>query len=326
MNFGLFFLNFQPEGMTSEMVLDNMVDTVALVDKDDYHYDRVLVSEHHFSKNGIIGEPLTAIGFLLGLTKRIKIGSLNQVITTHHPVRIVEQTGLLDHMSNGRFVLGLSDCVNDFEMDFFKRKRSSQQQQFEACYEILNEALTTNYCQADDDFFNFPRISVNPHCISEVKQYILASSMGVVEWAARKGLPLTYRWSDSLAEKEKYYQRYLAVAKENNIDVSNVDHQFPLLVNINENRRIARDEVREYIASYVAEAYPTDPNIELRVEELIEQHAVGKVDEYYDSTMHAVKVTGSKNLLLSFESMKNKDDVTKLINMFNQKIKDNLIK
>ncbi|WP_305811774.1 hypothetical protein [Photobacterium leiognathi] len=70
----------------------------------------------------------------------------------------------------------------------------------------------------------------------------------------------------------------------------------------------------------------TDPNIELRVEELIEQHAVGKVDEYYDSTMHAVKVTGSKNLLLSFESMKNKDDVTKLINMFNQKIKDNLIK
>ncbi len=37
MNFGLFFLNFQPEGMTSEMVLDNMVDTVALVDNDDYH-------------------------------------------------------------------------------------------------------------------------------------------------------------------------------------------------------------------------------------------------------------------------------------------------
>ncbi len=145
---------------------------------------------------------MTAISFLLGLTKRIEIGSLNQVITTHHPVRIGEQTGLLDQMSYGRFVLGLSDCVNDFEMDFFKRKRSSQQQQFEACYEILNEALTTNYCQADDDFFNFPRISVNPHCISEVKQYILASSMGVVEWAARKGLPLTYRWSDSLAEKK----------------------------------------------------------------------------------------------------------------------------
>ncbi|WP_419239049.1 alkanal monooxygenase [Photobacterium leiognathi subsp. mandapamensis] len=325
MNFGLFFLNFQLKGMTSEAVLDNMIDTIALVDKDEYHFKTAFVTEHHFSKNGIVGSPITAASFLLGLTERLHIGSLNQVITTHHPVRIAEETSSIDQMSNGRFILGLSDCVSDFEMDFFKRQRDSQQQQFEACYEILNEGITTNYCQANDDFYNFPKVSINPHCISKenLKQYILATSMSIVEWAAKKGLPLTYRWSDTLAEKENYYQRYLAVAAKNNVDITNVDHQFPLLVNINPNSDIAKQEMCNYIRGYIAEAYP-NTNQEEKIEELIKQHAVGTKDEYYESSKEALEKTGSKNVLLSFESMTNKSAVIDLINMFNEKIKKNL--
>ncbi|PSW53516.1 luciferase subunit beta [Photobacterium leiognathi] len=325
MNFGLFFLNFQLKGMTSEAVLDNMIDTIALVDKDEYHFKTAFVNEHHFSKNGIVGAPMTAASFLLGLTERLHIGSLNQVITTHHPVRIAEEASLLDQMSDGRFILGLSDCVSDFEMDFFKRQRDSQQQQFEACYEILNDGITTNYCYANNDFYNFPKISINPHCISKenLKQYILATSMAVVEWAAKKGLPLTYRWSDTLAEKENYYQRYLTVAAENNVDITHVDHQFPLLVNINPDRDIAKQEMRDYIRGYIAEAYPNTDQEE-KIEELIKQHAVGTEDEYYESSKYALEKTGSKNVLLSFESMKNKAAVIDLINMVNEKIKKNL--
>lgn len=96
MNFGLFFLNFQPENTSSETVLDNMINTVSLVDKDYKNFTTVLVNEHHFTKNGIVGAPMTAAGFLLGLTERLHIGSLNQVITTHHPVRIAEEASLLD--------------------------------------------------------------------------------------------------------------------------------------------------------------------------------------------------------------------------------------
>ncbi|OBU18125.1 alkanal monooxygenase [Photobacterium aquimaris] len=324
MNFGLFFLNFQLEGMTSEAVLDNMIDTITLVDKDEYYFNTAFINEHHFSKNGIVGAPITAASFLLGLTDRLHIGSLNQVITTHHPVRIAEETSLLDQMSDGRFILGLSDCVNDFEMDFFKRQLESQQQQFEACYEILNDGITTNYCHANNDFYNFPKISINPHCISKenLKQYILATNMSVVEWAAKKGLPLTYRWSDTLKEKENYYQRYLAVATENNVDIANIDHQFPLLVNINQDSDIAKQEMRDYIRGYITEVYP-NTNQDERIEELIKQHAVGTKDEYYESSKYALEKTGSKNVLLSFESMKNKTAVIEIINIINEKIKNN---
>nr|P12744.2 RecName: Full=Alkanal monooxygenase beta chain; AltName: Full=Bacterial luciferase beta chain [Photobacterium phosphoreum]AAA70298.1 luciferase beta subunit [Photobacterium phosphoreum] len=315
MNFGLFFLNF-PENTSSETVLDNMINTVSLVDKDYKNFTTALVN-HHFSKNGIVGAPMTAASFLLGLTERLHIGSLNQ-ITTHHPVRIAEEASLLDQMSDSRFILGLSDCVN-FEMDFFKRQRDSQQLQFEACYDIINEAITTNYC-ANNDFYNFPRISINPHCLSKenMKQYILASSVSV-EWAAKKALPLTYRWSDTLEDKEILYKRYLEVAKHN-IDVSNVEHQFPLLVNLNHDRDVAHQEATAYV-SYIAEVYP-HLNQQQKIAELISQHAIGTDNDYY-STLNALERTGSKNVLLSFESMKNHDDVVKVINM-NEKIQKNL--
>lgn len=325
MNFGLFFLNFQPENTSSETVLDNMINMVSLVDKDYKNFTTVLVNEHHFSKNGIVGAPITAASFLLGLTERLHIGSLNQVITTHHPIRIAEEASLLDQMSDSRFILGLSDCINDFEMDFFKRQRDSQQLQFEACYEIINEAITTNYCQANNDFYNFPRISINPHCLSKenMKQYILASSVSVVEWAAKKALPLTYRWSDSLEDKEILYKRYLDVAANHNIDVSNVEHQFPLLVNLNHDRDVAHQEATTYLASYIAEVYP-HLNQQQKMAELISQHAIGTDNDYYESTLNALERTGSKNVLLSFESMKNHDDVVNVINMVNEKIQKNL--
>jgi len=324
MNFGLFFLNFQPENTSSETVLDNMANTVSLVDKDYYNFTTVLINEHHFSKNGIVGAPMTAAGFLLGLTERLHIGSLNQVITTHHPVRIAEEASLLDQMSDGRFILGLSDCVNDFEMDFFKRRRDAQQQQFEACYDTLNEGIITNYCQANNDFYNFPRISINPHCISKenMKQYILASSVSVVEWAAKKALPLTYRWSDSLEEKEALYKRYLEVAAEHYVDVSKVEHQFPLIVNLNSDRDVAHQEVKEYLASYIAEVYPS-LNQQEKLDELISQHAIGTGNDYYESSVDALERTGSKNVLFSFESMRNSDDIIRVINMLNDQMNKN---
>ncbi len=325
MNFGLFFLNFQAKNASSETVLNNMINTVSFIEREGYHFSRVFVNEHHFSKNGIVGAPMTVASFLLGLTDKLHIGSLNQVITTHHPVRIAEEASLLDQMSDQRFILGLSDCLSDFEMDFFKCQRDSQQQQFEACYEIINEGITTNYCQANNDFYNFPRVSINPHCLSKenMPQYILASSVSVVEWAAKKGLPLTYRWSDSLQDKEVFYQRYVQAAQEHNVNISNIEHQFPLLVNINNDRYVAQQEAREYLSSFIAEVYP-HMNQEEKINELICQHAIGTEDNYHQSLISSLEQTGSKNVLLSFESMKNQDDVINVINMVNDNIKRNL--
>ena len=325
MKFGLFFLNFQSNGSTSEETLVNMINTIALVDSYDYHFDTVFINEHHFSLNGIVGAPITAAGFLLGLTNKLHIGSLNQVITTHHPVRVAEESSLLDQMSEGRFILGLSDSENDFEMLFFKRDLVSRQQQFEACYEIINEALTTGYCHPQNDFFDFPKVSINPHCFSEngPKQYVVATSKEVVSWAAKKALPLTFKWEDNLVIKESYSVLYNKTAKQYGIDVSNIEHQLTLMVNLNENGDVAREEVKQYVHDYIIETYP-NIDYEEKIKTIIKENAIGTYNDYYESTKLAIEKTGVKTILLSFESMLDKNNVKNVIDMVNQKIVKNL--
>ncbi len=325
MKFGLFFLNFQVDGSTSEETLDNMINTVTLIDSEEYHFDIVFVHEHHFSKNGIIGAPITAAGFLLGLTDKLHIGSLNQVITTHHPVRIAEEASLLDQMSEGRFILGFSESENDFEMIFFKRHILSQQSQFEACYTIINEALTTGYCHPQNDFYDFPRVSINPHCYSEYgpKQYVVASSDEVVAWAARKGLPLTFKWDDDLDTKEEYALLYNKTATQYCIDTSEIDHQLTVIVNLNADGDVAREEVKQYLESYLIETYP-NVDIAEKMNTIIKENAVGTDGDYYESTKLAIEKTGASTVLLSFESMRDQHNIEDVINMVNQKIHQNL--
>ncbi|WP_150142577.1 LLM class flavin-dependent oxidoreductase, partial [Candidatus Enterovibrio escicola] len=263
--------------------------------------------------------------YLLGLTKKLNIGSLNQVITTHHPVRVAEETSLIDQMSKGRFILGFSDSESEFEMNFFNRDIKSQRMIFEACHDIIDDAIKTGYCHADNDFYNFPKISVNPHCYTKFgpKQYVMATSETVVEWAARKALPLTFKWDDNLYTKENYASLYNKTANENNIDVSNVDHQLCMIVNINNDGEIAREETKRYLSSYVSETYPNH-NQEDKIKEIIDENAIGTNDDYYDSTLLAISKTGAKRILLSFESMQDHDNRLKLIEFVNSKIERNL--
>ncbi len=52
---------------------------------------------------------------------------------------------------------------------------------------------------------------------------------------------------------------------------------------------------------------------------IIEENAVGSHDDYYESIKLAVEKTGSKNILLSFESMADFKGVKEIIDMLNQK-------
>lgn len=81
-------------------------------------YDDLWVTEHHFIEFGINPSALTTAGFLLGRTRRIRVGTAVVLSPLRHPVELAEQAALLDHLSGGRFDLGLGrgGYRRDFEM------------------------------------------------------------------------------------------------------------------------------------------------------------------------------------------------------------------
>nr|AFJ93057.1 luciferase beta subunit [Candidatus Photodesmus blepharus] len=319
MKFGLFFQNFLTENQSSEVVLDRMIEIATYVDE--LNFEQISVYENHFSPNGIVGAPLTVSGFLLGLTKKIKIGSLNHILTTHHPVRSAEEACLLDQMSEGRFIFGFSDCEKESEMAFFNRQLDSQEQIFNACYDIISESFSTGYCHPDNDFFNFPKISVNPHAFTPggPLQYVTASSSKVVEWAAKKALPLIFKWDDSNQTRSQYVEQYKAAALRFGVDVTNVGHQLTLMVNENSDSTVAKQESREYFSAFVKEMYPSVEHEE-KLEELIAENAIGNCDECLEASKLALEKSGASQLLMSFESIKNLAHQKSVINLINENI------
>ena len=64
------------------------------------------LAEHHSTPLGLVPSPSVLIAAAIQRTKRIRIGPLVYVLPMYHPLRLFEEICMLDHMSNGRLMLG----------------------------------------------------------------------------------------------------------------------------------------------------------------------------------------------------------------------------
>src|SRR5215475_11962407 len=75
--------------------------------------------EHHFTDYTMCPDVLQYLTFLAGATKQVQLGSMVVVLPWHNPMRVAEQISVLDHVSNGRLVLGLGRGLGRVEFDGF---------------------------------------------------------------------------------------------------------------------------------------------------------------------------------------------------------------
>ena len=74
-------------------------------------FDSVWTVEHHFTDYTMCPDPLQFLTYMAGRTSRVQLGSMVVVLPWHDPMRVAEQVSMLDHMSDGRFILGLGSQV-----------------------------------------------------------------------------------------------------------------------------------------------------------------------------------------------------------------------
>lgn len=74
---------------------------------DELGFDIAWFVEHHFSAFSMCASPLAMAMHCAGFTKRIKLGAGVVVMPLHHPLRVIEEIGMLDQLSGGRAVVGI---------------------------------------------------------------------------------------------------------------------------------------------------------------------------------------------------------------------------
>jgi alkanesulfonate monooxygenase SsuD/methylene tetrahydromethanopterin reductase-like flavin-dependent oxidoreductase (luciferase family) len=139
MKLGLFNLMTQLDGSSSTR--DIVSDTVSMVQlADDIGFDVAWFAEHHFSNYSICPSLFMMAFYCAGLTKRIRLDPAVLVLPLYHPLRMIDEIGLLDMQSGGRAVIGIGSGYQKFEFDRFQKLTNKRAVSMEI-WHILGMAL-----------------------------------------------------------------------------------------------------------------------------------------------------------------------------------------
>jgi limonene 1,2-monooxygenase len=105
MRFGIFMAPFHPAGVNPTVLIDGDLELIDHLDR--LGFDEAWIGEHHSAGTEIIASPEIFIAAAAQRTRHIKLGSGVVSASYHHPLWVAERAVQLDHMTKGRFMLGL---------------------------------------------------------------------------------------------------------------------------------------------------------------------------------------------------------------------------
>lgn len=105
LRFGIFMAPFHPAGQNPTLALER---DLALIQHLDYlGWDEAWIGEHHSAGSEIVASPEIFIATAAQRTRNIKLGTGVVSVSYHNPLWVAERAVLLDHLTRGRFMLGL---------------------------------------------------------------------------------------------------------------------------------------------------------------------------------------------------------------------------
>jgi len=96
---------FHPAGENPTLALERDLELIGHLDR--LGWDEAWIGEHHSAGSEIIASPEIFIAAAAQRTRHIKLGTGVVSVSYHNPLWVAERAVLLDHLTRGRFMLGL---------------------------------------------------------------------------------------------------------------------------------------------------------------------------------------------------------------------------
>ncbi len=183
-------------------------------------FDSIWGVEHHFTDYTMCPDVLQYLTYFAARTERIKLGSMVVVLPWHDPMRVAEQISVLDHMSNGRLILGLGRGLGRVEFEGFGADMNVSRGTFIEAAQMLIEGLERGYCEFDGEFIHQERREIRPAPFKSFRgrTYAAAVSPESVGIMARLGIGILIipqkPWDVVAAELQSYTTTYREVNGE----------------------------------------------------------------------------------------------------------------
>ncbi|HWE99884.1 MAG TPA: LLM class flavin-dependent oxidoreductase [Caulobacteraceae bacterium] len=136
MKLGLFTQPLHALGRPLATVLREDREFIILADK--LGYEEAFIGEHVTDAAEVITDSMTFIAWLLEETKSIKLGTGTLNLPNHHPARVAATAAMLDHMADGRFIMGISPGGLLSDAEAFGNLDANRNEMFLEC---INQVL-----------------------------------------------------------------------------------------------------------------------------------------------------------------------------------------
>src|SRR6266571_5356203 len=186
MRFGTFSYNQARPWVPERQAFEELLEQIQLTER--LGFDDAWFAEHHHSDYGMLASPNLIIASLACRTQRLRMGNLVNVLPLYDPMRLAEECGMLDILTNGRLNVGLGRGV---PRDDLKHglDRDTAQARFEEGIEILLRAWSENTFTYSGKAWNYVDISCRPRPLQKPHPpiYYGATSPESPAMVARRG-------------------------------------------------------------------------------------------------------------------------------------------
>src|SRR4029450_13277449 len=77
------------------------------------------LAEHHQAPLCMAPSPAVFLAAAARHTRQIKLGALVNILPFYHPLRLIEEVCMLDHLSGGRLQIGIGRGISPYELGHF---------------------------------------------------------------------------------------------------------------------------------------------------------------------------------------------------------------
>ena len=153
-------------------------------------FDGIFFSEHHF---GVAYSPAPnlLIAQMALKTKRIRLGVMGMVAPYHAPWQLVEEIGMLDHLTGGRLEIGTAAGIPQ-EMAQVGLGVDEARARNDEAIEIIDKALAAPVISHHGRFWNFDDLRLTPRPLQQPMppRWVTVVSESSARKAARRGVKI----------------------------------------------------------------------------------------------------------------------------------------
>ncbi|MPZ59637.1 MAG: LLM class flavin-dependent oxidoreductase [Rhizobiales bacterium] len=157
MKFGIFDYIDQRGEPLHKMYDERMALLKAAEDAGFYGYH---LTEHHMTPLSTTPSPSVFLAAAARETRRIRLGALLYLLPLYHPLRLLEEICMLDHLSGGRLDFGVGRGVAPPEFAAFDVDIGRSQQDYEHALAVLHQGFTRDRINYKSDRYEFKDVPV----------------------------------------------------------------------------------------------------------------------------------------------------------------------